>query len=249
VLGWKGTGKARVFTMSLQLSFGLAVVIFGQLPTIEAEGFGDAVQRDTLLSTVRIINRKKDTLAVGVVLSHPGPIAYVLTAAHVVENADEVELHVFDAKSYPKASKIYKSVPVYASGKNRQPDLAVLKLVGFKGLPDGLKVCPVNGLPKDKKFAALASTCGDTLAPTLRQLTVQDAVRAKRPKEDRVGRYFQTVEKSVKGQSGGPLVNAKGQLMGICSGTTGENGYFCHIEEIHAFLSVNGLEFLVKDPP
>ena len=227
----------------------LALLLFAQLPMIEAQGFPESVQKDTLLATVRIINPKKNTLGVGVLVANTDRLAYLLTAGHVVENTDEVEVHFFDGKSYPKPSKIYKSVPVYARGKDLQPDLAVLKLVGFDGEQKALKICSLKTLPRGSKFTALGSACGEKLAPTLRQLNVQEVIRAKRPNEHRVGTYFRTKEKTVGGQSGGPLVDSRSQLMGICSGANAQQGYFCHVEEIHAFLVANDLGFLVKEKP
>jgi len=234
--------------MSLQLSYGLAVLLVGQLPTIKADGFGPSIQQETILATVHIINDKKKTFGAGVLLNPTGAFTYVLTAAHMVEGADSVDVLVFDAKSYPKAVKIYRSQSI-TRARDRQPDLAIVKLIGYKGESKGLKVCPLKGIPREKSFAVLASACGENLAPTLRQLTVKDTVRAIKPNEDRTGKYFRTAEKSVKGQSGGPLVDAKGQLLGICSGANGDHGYFCHIEEIHAFLNAHDLKVLLKTEP
>src|SRR5262245_19809211 len=131
--------------MSLHLSYGLSMVLFGQLPTIDAEGFSPAVQKDTILATVHVINEKKKTYGAGVLLNPTGRFTYVLTAAHVVEGAETVEVLAFDIKSYPKAARKYKSLSI-VRGKNRQPDLAIVKLVGYKGESDGLKVCSKKGL-------------------------------------------------------------------------------------------------------
>ncbi len=235
--------------MSFQKGCCYFVFVLGQLPTIEAEGFGKSVQKDAALATVRVINQKNDTLGVGVLLTRSGPISYILTAGHLVEDAEMVDVHVFDAKAYPKAAKIHKDQTVIARGKDKQPDLALVKLVGYEGESKGVRVCPLSKLPKEKKFAALTLGCGEQLAPKLYLVTVQDVVRAKKPGEARVGSYFRTAEKSMKGQSGGPLLDRQGQLLGICSGANGGRGYYCDLDEIHAFLTANGLGSLLKAQP
>jgi hypothetical protein len=237
--------------MSLQLlSSGLLVVLLGQLPKpLDAEGFSAAVQKDTILVTVRVVNTKNGDSGFGVLLKSGD----ILTAAHLVEGTEAVDVHVFDAKSYPKPTRILKSLPVTARGRDRQPDLALVSLDLYKDYyKGGVDVCALKNVPpKDKKFGkfvALAAGCGREEEPTLRQLSVLDAGSFIIPKEKRAGYYFRTAEKSVKGESGGPLINAKGQLIGICSGTTRENGYFCHLEDIHPFLKKEGLGKLLKEP-
>ena len=81
----------------------------------------------------------------------------------------------------------------------------------------------------------------DSGIPSLRCETVLDVVQAKRPGDTRASKFFRIQARPADGQSGGPLVDAKGRLLGICSGAQGDHGYYCHLEEIHAFLRAEGL--------
>jgi hypothetical protein len=47
-----------------------------------------------------------------------------------------------------------------------------------------------------------------------------------------------------EGRSGGPLVDKRGLLIGVCSGVSKDKAYFCHIDEINAFLERNGFDWL-----
>src|SRR5436305_376728 len=49
-----------------------------QLPNIETPGFAAAIQQNSLLATVRVINQKKDDLAVGAIIGMIGPATYIL---------------------------------------------------------------------------------------------------------------------------------------------------------------------------
>jgi hypothetical protein len=51
------------------------------------------------------------------------------------------------------------------------------------------------------------------------------------------------------GQSGGPLVNHLGQLIGIRSGAADGKGYYSHSRAIHGFLQRNKLEWICENSP
>jgi hypothetical protein len=86
-------------------------------------------------------------------------------------------------------------------------------------------------------------------APTLLKEAVLDVVRAKKPGDAKACIYFRTEQKSGIGRSGGPLVDSRGQLLGICSGNDKGRGFFCHLEDIHQFLTANGLRALIEERP
>jgi S1-C subfamily serine protease len=48
----------------------------------------------------------------------------------------------------------------------------------------------------------------------------------------------------AKGRSGGPLIDQRGFVIGICSGTSDGKGYFTHTHEIHRFLKQNAFDWL-----
>jgi hypothetical protein len=61
--------------------------------------------------------------------------------------------------------------------------------------------------------------------------------------------FWEASGKPTAGRSGGLLMNRQGYLLGICSGISGETGYYCHIEEIHRFLKSNALSWLYEEAP
>ena len=75
---------------------------------------------------------------------------------------------------------------------------------------------------------------------------IRGTVLAQRPGEPIAARFWCGSRKPIRGESGGPLMNSSGQLFGLCSGAQGEQGFYCHLDDIHDFLRVNGLKSLLK---
>jgi hypothetical protein len=74
---------------------------------------------------------------------------------------------------------------------------------------------------------------------------VLEARRARR--EGRESALFWEVgRKEAEGRSGGGLVDRRGALLGVCSGTNKEKSYFCHVDEIRAFLKETGFGWVVE---
>lgn len=235
--------------MSQLIGSSILAIVLCQAPAAEVEGFAPAVQQDALQATVRVVNQKKNAIGTGVILNRSGAITFILTAAHVVDAADRVDVHVFTSKSSPKPARIYESAAVIVRAKDKQPDLAVLRLIGFDGASQGLKVCPIRELPGDSKFSAFSVGCRDNHVPTLRSEQVIDTVHAKKLSDSQTSSYFRTDQKPSSGRSGGPLVDSRGRLLGICSGGDHEQAFYCHLEDIHQFLRANGLRAIVNDQP
>jgi S1-C subfamily serine protease len=210
----------------------------------DRDGLDKSVQAELLRATVRIANAQKKTVGSGVLLGKSGPAAYVLTAAHVVDGADSVEVHIFaeDTSSKPR---VYPQAKVVARRREGNQDLALLRIADYGGEVKALSICAITDLPKDKSLSAFAIGCPDFKPPRLRGETVQAVQAAKRAGSGTV-KLWQGKQKPTAGESGGPLVNARGQLLGICSGGQGEHGYFCHLEDIHSFLRSSGLTWALE---
>ena len=99
----------------------------------------------------------------------------------------------------------------------------------------------------DSGLSALAVGWESGQAPTC---LVEKGIRkkqARRPQEKETIAFWEVERKHVSGRSGGPLVDEKGYLIGICSGSNQEKGYFTHIEEIQRFLKRNGFRWLMEE--
>jgi hypothetical protein len=136
-------------------------------------------------------------------------------------------------------------VQVVARRRESNQDLALLRIADYRSVSDGLEICPLASVPKGKDFAAVAVGCPEGKPPVLRRESIQGSVRAAKPGAPVPARFWKSGRKAQAGESGGPLTNAQGQIIGICSGTSAEHGFFCHLEEIHAFLRAAGLNSML----
>lgn len=141
---------------------------------------------------------KSQSLGSGFVISSDG---YVLTNAHVVRDADEVIVKLFDKREF-KAKII---------GADRRTDVALLKIEAT-GLPKVTTGDP-SQLKVGEWVAAIGSPFG--LENTITAGIVSAKGRAL-PQENFVP-FIQTDVAINPGNSGGPLFNLQGEVVGINS--------------------------------
>jgi S1-C subfamily serine protease len=229
--------------MSL-LALTLLVMVPGVIETVDSPDFPKSSQEAAVTATVRVANVTKGTEGSGAVVGRGGPFVYVLTANHVVEGAERLEVSTFSARSYPRPETVSSAADVLA--RSAEADLAVLRLAAPDPPPGCLRVCPPALVPGAGNVPALGVGCPEG-APTC----VADVVRAKRrvrrPGAEGAASYWETERPVVKGRSGGPLLDRRGYLIGVAGGTNADRGYYSHPEEIHAFLRRNGLKWLYED--
>jgi S1-C subfamily serine protease len=216
---------------------------FGQPATIDADGFSKAVQTEALCATVRISNAKQKKVGTGVLLGKSGTTAYVLTAAHVVAGAEEVEVHAYTKDDFPKP-RAYKSAMVIGRRPENR-DLALVRIPNFTADVKTLPIATNADGGTEKKISAISVGCPDFKRPALCSETIQ-VVRTVKLGQTATVKYWQSDRRPELGESGGPLVNAKGQLLGICSGCQGDHGYYCHIEDLREFLRSSGLNWVLE---
>jgi len=226
------------------LNFACFALLLGQLETVESPPFSKELQTNAVLATVRVVNLSRDSEGSGVILGRKGAFVYVLTADHVVEKADHLEVATFSASSYPKPRKVYRSVRVVARAGDTR-DLALLRLVTDDPMPGSLSLCPARLVPRRKRFKALTVGCGEGEAPTCQVDEVTGKKLVRRHPGGKAASMWEVAGKQLEGRSGGPVVDKRGSLLGVCSGTNKEKSYFCHVEEVRAFLRGSGFDWLI----
>jgi hypothetical protein len=82
------------------------------------------------------------------------------------------------------------------------------------------------------------------MAPSCSVCHVNGKVLARHAAGGKAAYLWETDRKQEDGCSGGPLVDAAGHVLGVCSGTNSERSYFCHVSEVRAFLTANGFEWI-----
>jgi S1-C subfamily serine protease len=136
----------------------------------------------------------------------------VVTNYHVVEDARELEI------TYLGENKL----PATVIAKDPSNDIALLKVSGLEGLVTPLPL----GSVKDTKEGAAVSTVGFPMPTELgnRAKISEGIINSLTGIEDDI-RMFQISIPIQPGNSGGPLLNNKGQVIGIVTSTL-NNKYF-----------------------
>lgn len=148
---------------------------------------------------------KTQSLGSGFIISADG---YILTNAHVVNEADEVLVKLYDKREF-KAKII---------GADKRTDVALIK-IDATGLPK-VTVGDPNALKVGEWVAAIGSPFG--LENTMTAGIVSAKGRAL-PQENYVP-FIQTDVAINPGNSGGPLFNLRGEVVGVNSQIYSKNG-------------------------
>lgn len=141
------------------------------------------------------------------------PKGYVLTNYHVIKNADEIKITTYDDKKY--TAKVV--------GKDPRTDLAVVKIKSFKKF-NALKMGDSSTVEIGNWVIAAGSPFGLNQTYTA---GIISAVRQNVHVENNV--YMDMIQTDAainKGNSGGPLVNMKGEVIGINTAIYAPTGVF-----------------------
>jgi serine protease Do len=150
---------------------------------------------------------QSQSLGSGFIIS---PDGYVLTNAHVVQSADEITVKLNDKREF-KAKVI---------GADRRVDLALIKIEGA-GLP-AVKFGDPSKLKVGEWVVAIGSPFGFENSVTA---GIVSAKGRSLPQENYVP-FIQTDVAVNPGNSGGPLFNLKGEVVGINSQIYSRTGGF-----------------------
>ena len=144
----------------------------------------------------------------GFVLSADG---YVMTNAHVIDGADEVYVTLTDKREF-KAKVI---------GADKRTDVAVVKIEAA-GLP-AVRIGEVGRLKVGEWVMAIGTPFG------LENTVTSGIVSAKARDTGEEVRFIQTDVAVNPGNSGGPLINMRGEVVGINSQILSRSGGFMGI--------------------
>jgi S1-C subfamily serine protease len=222
------------------------LLIPGQIETVKLADFPAKAQSAAIAATVRIRNFTVDgkgAEGTGIILGRKGDFVYILTAQHVIDSAKELEIATFTAASYPAPAQFSRLAKVVATSDQLR-DLALVRWISKEPIPGSLSLCPARLVPEEQGFKALSVGCGGSKPPTCMEEVVDGRRLVRKQTEDKPAPFWQVDREQPPGRSGGPLIDKRGFLLGVCSGVSQDKGYFCHTEEISAFLERNGFDWL-----
>jgi S1-C subfamily serine protease len=213
--------------------------------------FPRAQQEAALAATVGIVHTATSGEGTAVVVKYDKAkgVAYLLTAAHVVppgDDANRVSLEFYSPKTFPNV--VLKTVG-YVAYRMAEDDIAVVE-AAIKDAPEigVVRICPKSQLPTPEKLHVPVLTVGcdgPKRTPRLATDTVLNKVTVQKPNGTKV-LCWETEHPPQQGRSGGPLIDKRGYLMGICSGTERNRGYYTYIVRIQQALAGAGYGWLVE---
>jgi serine protease Do len=179
------------------------------------EFFGGTPQRKQQRKpgSERYYERRIPSLGSGVIIDETG---YVLTNNHVVAGADKIKVKLWDEKEYD--GKVI--------GQDPKTDLAVVKISAKRKFP-GAQLGDSDKVKIGQWVIAIGSPFG------LSQTVTAGIVSAERQSlqvEGKVYRDFIQTDAAInRGNSGGPLVNLRGEVVGINTAIFAPTGVFAGI--------------------
>ena len=156
--------------------------------------------------------RREQSLGSGVIVS---PDGYILTANHVVDGADEIEVAIADNK---------KEFTARVIGTDPLTDVAVLK-IDAKGLP-AITLGDSDQLEVGDIVLAIGNPfrVGQTVTMGIVSALGRSGFNFNGDRRSHIQDFIQTDAAINQGNSGGALVDAEGRLIGINTAVISPNG-------------------------
>ena len=202
----------------------------GEMPEFFRRFFGPDFQMPGPQQGPRGPQRRGTSMGSGFIIS---PDGYVLTNHHVVDGADEVTVKLSDRREL-----VAKVV-----GSDQQYDVALLKIEA-KGLPS-IRLGDSNSLKPGQWVVAIGSPFG--LDHSVTAGIVSATGRSNPYADQRYVPFIQTDVAINQGNSGGPLLNTRGEVVGINSQIVSASGGYMGISfAIPIDLAMGAVEQLKK---
>ncbi|MEM5947889.1 Do family serine endopeptidase [Spirochaetia bacterium 38H-sp] len=154
---------------------------------------------------------KSEALGSGVIVEKRGSTYYVVTNNHVIGNADKITIRLYDDRTYPAE----------IVGKDERKDLA---LISFKSKDSDIQVAKLgdsDNLHVGDWVLAIGNPFGFDFSVTA---GIVSALNRRGGPDGNISDFIQTDAAINKGNSGGALVNLRGEVIGINTWITSPTG-------------------------
>lgn len=155
-------------------------------------------------SSYGMYSQEVEGLGSGFIINEDG---YILTNNHVVANSKEVKVLLSDGNEV--AAKVVNT--------DEQQDLAMIKLADGTKVPGVAELGDSDALYPGEDVIAIGTPLSKNFAQTMTKGIISAVNRDVQSESGNTSKVIQTDAAINSGNSGGPLVNTKGQVIGINS--------------------------------
>lgn len=186
----------------------------------------------------------------GFAIGKPGDeVQYIATNYHVAQPTDKYGEEISCSRTVYFSAAAGRSMTAELYWSSEEHDLAVLRLPEPTDEREAMVLCPMDEVDLDDDYAALgypaASMAADIVKFDQSDISVTRGGISKQVRVNGTDCYLVDIDIS-QGNSGGPLVNSKGQVVGINSFMIGDNArYAIAIDELIRNLDPDQISYTV----